>query len=217
MQFILNFALSDLVISHVNLRNGLYRVQCTISPDFFWHCTVVIFQFKGTAFPFSLNFLIRKQALSSSSFPAFCSPTRRFRSKTQGNAIQCSLIESAGGNDQVSRDHWIVPQALTLWIWSITNLLLIKSNKYKTAYIYFYLAPGWSQNNNKKKKVSRRLPFRRMRCSQCVPHVKILSLTVLSVPKDCGQAVPKKPCCVWLITGGHCIPLALEYINGASS
>lgn len=151
MQFILNFALSDLVISHVNLRNGLYRVQCTISPDFFWHCTVVIFQFKGTAFPFSLNFLIRKQALSSSSFPAFCSPTRRFRSKTQGNAIQCSLIESAGGNDQVSRDHWIVPQALTLWIWSITNLLLIKSNKYKTAYIYFYLAPGWSQNNNKKK------------------------------------------------------------------
>lgn len=148
MQFILNFALSDLVISHVNLRNGLNRVQCSVSPVLFWHCTVVIFSLKGTAFPFSPNFLIRKQHLSSSSFP----PSRWFRSRTESNTIQCSLIESTGGNDQVSRDHWIVPQALALWIWSITNLLLIKSNKYETACIYFYLAPGWSQNNNKKGK-----------------------------------------------------------------
>lgn len=152
MQFILNFALSDLVISHVNLCNGLCHVQRTLSPDFFWSCTIVIFQFKGTAFPFFPNFLSRKHQLSSPfspSIPRLCSPTRQFRSKTQSNAIQCGLIESAGRNDQVSRDHWIVPQAFALWIWSITNLLLIKSNKYKTAYIYFYLAPSRSQNNNK--------------------------------------------------------------------
>lgn len=32
-----------------------------------------------------------------------------------------------------------------------------------------------------------------------------------------GRQPPRNPCCVWLITGGHCIPLALEYISGASS
>lgn len=100
----------------------------------------------------SLSFLIF--SLENINFPLPPSPTlhfqtRQFKSKTQSNTIQCSLIESAGCNDQVSRDHRIVPQAFALWIWSITNLLLIKSNKYKTAYIYFQLARSWSQNNNK--------------------------------------------------------------------
>lgn len=69
MQFILNFALSDRVISHVNLCNGFYHVQCTLSPDFFGYYTVVIFQFKGTAFPFFPNFLTRKLQLPSPSIP----------------------------------------------------------------------------------------------------------------------------------------------------
>lgn len=100
----------------------------------------------------SLSFLIF--SLENINFPlppslTLHSQTRQLKSKTKSNTIQCSLIESGGCNDQVSRDHWIVPQAFTLWAWSITNLLLIKSNKYKTAYIHFYLAPSWSQNNNK--------------------------------------------------------------------
>lgn len=104
---------------------------------------------KGQLFLSFLIFSLQNINFPLSPPPTLHSQSRQFNSKTQSNAIQCSLIESAGCNDQVSRDHWIEPQAFTLWIWSITNLLLIKSNKYKTAYIYFYLAPSWSQNNNK--------------------------------------------------------------------
>lgn len=104
---------------------------------------------KGQPSLSSLIFSLENKNFPFCTSPALHSPTRQFRNQTQSNAIQWSLIEGPGCNDQVSRDHWIVPPAFAFWIWSITNLLLIKSNKYETAYISFYLAPNWSQTNNK--------------------------------------------------------------------